>query len=185
MGGNVMGENNKGIQNLIRSGLFLAIAIVFQLIGKNFPQVSQLLVGPAVNSVLLLTTYVCGTNYGIATAALTPILALLLGQFPALLAAFIPFIMIGNVIYVLAFGVLKNKTRVGEYIGVVAGSLLKFLFLYFSASKLVLLLGLAIPQKALPKLATMMGIPQLITAFFGGVIAIIITEILKRRKVIK
>jgi hypothetical protein len=185
MGGNVMGDNNKGVQNLIRSGLFLSIAIVFQLIGKNFPQVSQLLVGPAVNSVLLLTAYVCGTNYGIATAALTPILALLLGQFPALLASFIPFIMIGNAVYVLAFGVLKNKTRIGEYIGVVVGSLLKFLFLYFSASKLVLLLGLGIPKKALPKLAIMMGVPQLITALFGGVITIIIIEILKRRKVIK
>ncbi|MDF2673763.1 MAG: transporter component [Clostridiales bacterium] len=180
-----MEENNKGIQNLIRSGLFLAIAIVFQLIGKNFPQVSQLLVGPAVNSVLLLTTYVCGTNYGIAAAALTPILAFLLGQFPAPLAPFIPFIMIGNVVYVLAFGILKNKTKVGEYIGVIVGSLLKFLFLYFSASKLVILLGLGIPQKALSKLGTMMGVPQLITALFGGVIAIIIIEILKRRKVIR
>lgn len=180
-----MGDKNKGIQNLIRSGLFLAIAIVFQIIGKNFPQVSQFLVGPVVNSVLLLTAYVCGTNYGIAAAALTPVLALLLGQFPALLASFIPFIIIGNMIYVFVFGILKNKTQPGKYIGAVLGSFLKYFFLYLSASKLVLLLGLGIPQKILPKLTAMMGLPQLITALFGGAIAIIIIEILKRRKVIQ
>lgn len=180
-----MGQNNKGVQNLIRSGLFLGIAIVFQLIGKNFPQVSQFLVGPGVNAVLLLTAYICGAYYGIAAAALTPILALVLGQFSALLASFIPFIMIGNAVYVLAFGLLKNKTRIGEYMGVAAGSLLKFLFLYYSASKLVPLLGLGIPEKALPKLAAMMGVPQLVTALLGGAAAIIIIEILKRRRVIK
>lgn len=180
-----MGENNKGTQNLVRSGLLLAIAIVFQFIGKNIPQVSQFLVGPAVNTVLLLTAYVCGTYYGVAVAALTPILALLIGQFPALLGSFIPFIIIGNVIYVLVFGVIKNKTKAGEYMGVVLGSFLKFLFLYFSATRLIRLFSLSIPAKVLPKLAVMMGFPQLITALAGGIIAIIIIGILKSRRVIK
>lgn len=180
-----MGHNNKGIQNLIRSGLFLGIAIVFQLIGKNFPQVSQFLVGPGVNAVLILTAYVCGTGYGVGTAALTPLLALLIGQFSPMLAAFIPFIMIGNAIYVLAFGILRGKTETGKYIGMAAGSILKYLFLYFSASKMVPLLGLGIPEKALPKLAASMGVPQLVTALAGGTAAMIIIEILRRRKVIK
>lgn len=180
-----MRKNNTGVQNLVRSGLLLAIAIVFQIIGKNFPQIGQFLVGPAVNVVLLLTAYVCGTFYGIAVAALTPILALLVGQFPALLASFIPFIMIGNAIYVLIFEILKNRTKIGQYIGVTLGSFLKFIFLYFSATSLVRLLSINIPQKALQKLAVMMGFPQLITALIGGVFAIIIIRILKSRKVIK
>lgn len=180
-----MNDNNTGVQNLVRSGLFLGIAIVFQLIGKNFPQVSQFLVGPVVNAVLLLTAYICGNYYGIAVAALTPILALLLGQFPTPLASFIPFIMIGNAVYVFVFGILKNKTRIGVYIGIVSGSFLKYLFLYFSAAKLITLFSLGIPEKILPKLTAMMGLPQLITALFGGLIAIIIIGILKSRKVIK
>ncbi len=180
-----MDDTNKNVQNLIKSGLFLGIAIVFQLVGKNFPQVSQFLVGPGVNAVLLLTAYVCGTGYGVGAAALTPLLALLLGQFSPMLAAFIPFIMIGNAIYVLTFGILKGKTELGKYIGPAVGSLLKYLFLYFSASKLVPLLGFGIPEKALPKLAASMGVPQLITALAGGTAAIIIIEILRRRKIIK
>lgn len=180
-----MNKNNTGVQNLIRSGLFLAIAIVFQLIGRNFPQVSQFLVGPVINTVLLLTTYVCGTYYGIAAAILTPLLALITGQFQAILAAFIPFIMIGNAVYVLAFGILKNKGKIGKYTGAALGSFLKFLFLYLSAAKIVPLLNLGIPKKVLPKLAVMMGLPQLITALFGGVLAIAIIEILRNRKVVE
>lgn len=181
----MMNNNSTGPQSLVRSGLFLAIAIVFQLLGKNIPQISQFLVGPGVNAVLLLTAYVCGTYYGVGVAALTPVLALIVGQFPAPMGPFIPFIIIGNIIYVLLFGILKDRTRTGKYIGAALGSFLKFLFLYFSATKLVPLLGLNIPAKVLPKLATMMGFPQLTTALIGSIIAILIIEILRKRNVIK
>jgi len=177
--------DNKGVQKLVRGGLLLAIAVVIIFAGKNFPQVNQFLVGPGVNAVLLLTAYICGTYYGIGVGLLTPLVALLVGQLNQAFAPFVPFIMIGNAIYVLLFGLLKGKIKLGKYAGVISGSVLKFLFLYLSVSKLVTLFSLNIPKPLLKKLAAAMGFPQLITALIGGIIAIAIIEILKARKVIE
>lgn len=177
--------DNKGIQKLVRGGLLLAIAVVIIFAGKNIPQINQLLIGSGVNAVLILAAYVCGTYYGIGVGLLTPLVALLVGQLNPAFAPFVPFIMIGNALYVLLFNLLKGKVKLGKYAGVILGSLLKFLFLYVSASKLVTLFSLNIPKPAISKLAVAMGIPQLITALIGGIIAIAIIEILKSRKVIE
>lgn len=177
--------DNKGVQKLVRSGLLLAIAVVMIFVGKNVPQINQFLVGPGVNAVLLLTAYICGTYYGIGIGLLTPLAALLLGQLNQAFAPFVPFIMIGNAIYVLLFGLLKSRAKLGKYAGMILGSILKFLFLYVSVSKLVTLFSLNIPKKLLSKLAAAMGFPQLITALIGGIIAIAIIEILNARKVIE
>ncbi|MFA6942047.1 MAG: ECF transporter S component [Clostridiaceae bacterium] len=177
--------DNKGVQNLVRSGLLLAIAVVMIFVGKNVPAINQFLAGPGVNAVLLLTAYICGTYYGIGVGLLTPLIALLVGQLPSAFAPFVPFIMIGNAIYVLLFGLLKDRVKLGKYAGMISGSVLKFIFLYLSASQLVTLFSLNIPKKMLSKLAVMMGLPQLITALIGGIIAIAIIEILRVRKVIE
>lgn len=177
--------NNKGVQNLVRSGLLLAIAVVIIFAGKNIPTVNQFFVGPGVNAVLLLTACISGTFYGVGVGILTPVVALLVGQLPSALGPFVPFIMIGNAIYVLLFGLLKDKFKLGKYIGLLLGSVFKFLFLYLSALKLVELFSLNIPKPLLSKLAVMMGVPQLITALIGGIIAIAIIEILKVRKVVE
>lgn len=174
---------NSNIQNVVRTALMLAVVIVVQFIGKNVPQVNQFFVGPIVNTVLLITTYICGTKWGVITGILTPILAFLVGQLAAPLAPFIPFIAIGNIVYVLIFGFLKQN-KLSQVIGIIIGSLTKFLFLYFAAVKLTHLFKLNIPQKVLNTLAVAMGIPQLITALIGGAIAFAIIGILAKRKVI-
>lgn len=176
---------NSRVQRLVKSGLLLGIAIVCIFIGKNFPQINQFLIGPLVNAILLITAYVCGTYYGVGVGLLTPIVALLVGQLNGAFAPFLPFIMVGNAIYVLSFGLLKDRIYLGKWIGFISGSLLKFIFLFFSATKLVKLFSLNIPDKLLSKLAIAMGFPQLITAILGGLIALSIIEILKRRKIIK
>lgn len=56
---------NNNSRSLVRGSLFLAIAIVFQLIGRTYPEVSQIFVGPAVNAVLLLTASICGLWIGL------------------------------------------------------------------------------------------------------------------------
>ncbi len=174
---------NKNTKNIVRAAILLAIAIVVQFIGKNVPEVNQFLVGPLVNSVLLLTAFICGTKWGGITGALTPIMALLVGQLASPMMPFIPFIMIGNILYVVVFGLLKDK-NFGLYIGILAGAFIKFIFLYLSATKLVYLFGLNLPEKILAKLAVSMGFTQFITAITGGIITVIIIKILKQRKVI-
>jgi hypothetical protein len=168
---------------LSKSALLLAIAIVFQLIGRTIPEINQFLVGPIINAVLLLSVYICGVKWGVLTAVLTPILAWVVGQLAAPMAPFIPFIIIGNIIYVILFGAIKEK-RYGIYIGIILGSFAKFLFLSLSASYLVRLLKIGIPIKVLDKLVLSMGVPQLITALTGGIIAMVLIQILSKRKVI-
>lgn len=172
---------NKNTRNIVRTALMLAVVIVFQFIGRNIPQINQFFVGPIVNTVLLITAYICGTKWGVLTGLLTPIMALLVGQLAAPMAPFIPFIAIGNMIYVLIFGLLKQD-KIKRIIGIIIGSLAKFIFLYFSAVKLTHLFNLNIPSKVLNSLAVAMGIPQLITGLAGGIIALSLIEILAKRK---
>lgn len=172
-----------GINKAVKASFFLAIAIVFQLLGRNIPQINQFFVGPVVNAVLILTAYICGTKWGVLTGILTPVLAWFVGQLLTPLAPFIPFIAIGNAIYVIFFGVLK-RYKFGIYIGIIIGSFAKFIFLSFASSNLVHLFKLNIPQKYLEKLIISMGIPQFITGIIGGIISVILIQILIKRKII-
>jgi hypothetical protein len=172
--------SNIKLQNLVRSALMLAIAIMFQIIGKNIPAISQSFVGPAVNSVLIITEFLCGTTLALLVGAMIPLLAWFTGQLNTAMGFFIPFIMLGNIIYVVSFGMIrkriKNSNAIMLYLSLIIAATLKYLFLFFSASKMIGLLKLAIPVKLAEKLIIMMGIPQLITALIGGFIGIVIVK---------
>ncbi|MCB2305881.1 ECF transporter S component [Clostridium estertheticum] len=174
----------RNVNNLIKSSLFLALAIVFQVVGKSFPGISQFFVGPAVNAVLILTAIICGGTYGILVGSLTPLLAYLTGQLASALGPFIPFIITSNILFVLSFIILSNRGKYGKYLGIIIGSFIKYIFLSISASKLIPLFELNIPTKIINKLVITMGIPQLITALIGGFFALIIISILRKRKVL-
>ncbi|MBU3155492.1 ECF transporter S component [Clostridium estertheticum] len=174
---------HRNVNDLIKSSLFLALAIVFQVVGKSFPGISQFFVGPAVNAILILTAIICGGTYGILVGSLTPLLAYLTGQLASALGPFIPFIIIGNILFVLSFIILNKRGKYGTYLGILIGSFIKYIFLSISASKLIPLFELNIPAKIINKLVITMGIPQLITALIGGFFALIIISILRKRKV--
>lgn len=172
---------NKNVTYLVQSSVLLAMAIVFQFIGSKIPEINQLLVGSVVNAVLLIATYACGTFYGAAVGVLTPLTALLVGQLKPALAPFIPFIMIGNAILVVCFGILHKKGNLGKYFGIIVGALLKFVFLYLSATKLIHLFKMNFPAKIAKALSVSMGAAQLITALIGGIIALVLIEILFKK----
>ena len=174
---------NGNLNKLIKSSLFLALAIVFQVIGKTMPQISQSYVGPAVNAILILTAAICGGAYGILVGSLTPIIALLTGQLASPLGPFIPFIIIGNILFVISFIVFNNIGKYGNYLGIIIGSFMKYIFLSISASKLIPLFNLNIPTNIVNKLIITMGVPQLITGLVGGSFALILITLLRKRKV--
>lgn len=174
---------NGNINKLVKASLFLALAIVFQVIGKTAPQISQIFVGPAVNTILILTAAICGGVYGVLVGSLTPLLALLTGQLVSALGPFIPFIIIGNILFVLSFIILNKRGKYGKYLGIIIGAFIKYAFLSISASKLIPLFNLNIPAKMVNKLIITMGIPQLITALIGGAFALILIELLRKRKI--
>jgi hypothetical protein len=175
---------HRNVNDLMKASLFLALAIVFQVVGKTFPGISQFFVGPAVNAILILTAVICGGFYGILVGCLTPLLAFLTGQLASALGPFIPFIIIGNILFVFSFVILNKQGKYGKYLGILIGALIKYIFLWISASKLILLFNLNMPAKVANKLAIAMGIPQLVTAIIGGVIALMLIEILRKRRVL-
>jgi len=151
---------NKRTKFITYGAVFLALAAIFPML--RFP---QLVTGSAVNFVLLIACYVLGIAGGVTIGCLTPWVALIAGQMP--FAYMPPFIMIGNAIYVLAFGVLRRYRTSGMIFGIIVGALLKYLFLSFAVTKLV---------KAPANLVNMMSIPQLITALVGGLIAFVVMK---------
>ncbi len=171
-------------KKLVQASVLLAIAIIFQIIGRTIPEINQFIVGPIVNMVLILTAYICGRWFGVGVGVLTPVLAYLVGQLAAPLAPFIPFIMVGNAIYVLIFSIFMEKGQIQRIIGVIIGSVVKFLFLSFSAKKLIYVFGLEFPTKVANALAASMSTPQLITALVGGAFALIGINILSKRRII-
>jgi hypothetical protein len=154
---------NKRLKFITYGAVLLAIAAVFPMF--KFP---QYITGSVVNFVLLIAVYVLDVWDGVVIGCVTPWIALMTGQMP--FAYMPPFIMIGNAIYVLAFGILtfgilKRFKNVGMIAGIVIGAVLKWSFLSFAVRHLV---------KAPAPLVLMMSYPQLITALIGGAIAFIV-----------
>ena len=176
--------NTSNIQKLVRASLLLSICIVFQIIGRNVPQINQFLVGPIINCVLILTVILCGRWLGMTVGILTPLLAFFVGQLATPLAPFIPFIIIGNLTYVFIFSLFQEGKLLKQSVGIVSASILKFAFLFLAATKLIYVFKLNFPAKITNVLAVSMGIPQLVTALLGGAFALIIINLLTKRNAI-
>lgn len=166
-------EGKKNVVWLTRTGLLLSCLIVVQLLPFPSP-LKQFITGPLVNMVLLIAVISTDFLSGTIIAIVSPILALLMGTHSALgvLLPVVPFIMLGNVVYVTFFHVFrgKNKQLFSQSIGLVLGSVVKFLILYSAVTYLV---------KVPTPIAQAMGVVQLYTALGGGILAILIGKILE------
>lgn len=177
-------KKGSNVKKMVLSSIFLAFAIILQLIGRNFVQINPLLIGPLISTVILLTTYICGLTYGILISILIPVTAVPLGALAPLLVPFAPFIVIGNIVHSAGFAIFMNKEKAGLYLGVVFSSIAKYLFLSFSATKLIYVLKLGIPEESSKMIGMAFTTPQLILALLGGAIAIVIIKLLEKREII-
>jgi uncharacterized membrane protein YeaQ/YmgE (transglycosylase-associated protein family) len=146
---------------LTRTAILLALTVVVQMFG--WP---QLVTGPLVNAMLLLACIFVGPSSSVVIGLATPLVAFSRGILKAPLAPMIPFIMVGNAIYVVLFSLLRRKSK-GEIVGVVAGSLAKFL---------VLALAVQLFTQLPPPVAKAMQWPQLLTALIGGAVALVVAK---------
>lgn len=154
------------MNHFTRTAVLLSLALIFQI---GFNQFAQPAVGPLVNMTLIVATLIVGPLSATLIGVLTPLVAFLLGIMPLL--PIVPFIMIGNAIFVFSFYLVSNKRGfLFEGIGVVVAALLKTAFLAFSVRYLVINFVAKVP----PKLVTALSLPQLYTALIGGFLAIII-----------
>ncbi len=182
MGGIEM-ENSSNTRRMVLTSIFLAFAIVLQLIGRNFVNINPLLIGPLISTVILLTTYVCGIKHGIIISILIPATAVPLGALATPLIPFVPFIVVGNIFFAVGFAATMKKGKLGIYAGVAFGTLLKVLFLSFSATKLIFMLNLGIPEASAKMIGMAFTTPQIIISLLGGAVAVIAIEVMKRSRI--
>lgn len=172
------------IKFISRTALLLALTLVIQLGG--FPQP---LTGPGVNLMLILSTIFAGPLAAVIIGSLTPIIAFVRGIMG--FAPLVPYIAIGNAVYVLGFyytsyvlqkffakGVKRNKLLDLSFnaLGLVFGAVLKFSVLSLSVKFFV---------EAPAKVAQAMQLPQLITALTGGAIALVVATAIEKAGAIK
>ena len=167
-------------KTLFISRLSILIALTFVIQIAGFPQP---VTGPLVNAMLLISTAFLGCTAGIVLGIITPLLALIRGLLPPVLAPVVPFIIIGNIILVFLFHFIINNVHfnllnfIKKYIAIVIAAFGKYIFLFLSVK---IILPLIFNFQIAEKIVIIMTTPQLITAIAGGIIALIIIEILKK-----
>ena len=120
---------------------------------------NQFITGTIVNAVLILSFFLLGYKSAILLCFLPSAISFSLGFMP--LAIMLPFIMIGNVILVSAFKLIKNY-----WIALFSGGIVKASLLFLTASIFV----------SNPVVLSMMSWPQLLTAISGGLLAYLIKK---------
>ncbi len=163
---------------IARTAVCLALLIVLQLVTKPL---GQLVTGSVVNFVLIAATVLCGLASGVTVAVISPFVAYALGIGPVFIQL-IPFIAVGNLVFVLVYGLVLKRSQLFQYwlVALVAAMLLKFLVLYLGIVQLALPLIADINAQQLSALTAMFSWPQLITAAVGGFLAMALVPVLQK-----
>lgn len=157
-----MTKSNFTVKWITKTAILLALLVVVQLF-----RMPQLITGVIVNFILLLAFVQVDVFSGIIIGLISPVIAFLLGILAAPLAPMIPFIMLGNAVYVAIFVLIRSRKPNWwkASIGVILGASVKFTLLTLAVKYLV---------NAPPKIAQAMSIPQLVTALSGGAVIILL-----------
>jgi len=153
--------------------VLIGVAIAAPVLFKQ-----QLVTGTIVNATLITGAAMLGARDGLLIGLIPSSVALAMGLLSPALAPMIPFIILGNAILILTFSYLKN---LNFWVGAVAGSILKFAFLYGMSTVVT---GLLINKQVAPAVAQMMSWPQLVTALAGSVAAFGFLKLVKRDRAI-
>ncbi len=163
------------IQFLTRTAMLLAIVIVIQMVGRLLPN-SNFVVGPLVNACLLISVALIGLKGGVIISIAAPFTSLINNHAPiaTALLPFAPFVALGNFVFVVIFYFLMKKNKIA---GVIAGSVIKFAFLYGAINAFLYVFDF---PKFAKILLTLFSWPQLITAIIGGFVALAVIKVLEK-----
>lgn len=166
------------VKFITRTALLLAVAIAFQMLGRFLGPYNNFIVGPVVNAVLIIATATVGVWSGVAIGTIAPFVSALTNKaaIAPVILAFSPFIVLGNIIIVLAFFFIMNKNKVAA---VATGAILKFGFLYAGITVFASIMKLQ--PKIAATLTNLFSWPQLITAIIGGAIALIVIKLVGKQ----
>jgi hypothetical protein len=170
--------DRKRILWITHTALFIALLVAAQAFTRPM---GQFVTGSSVNFVLVAATILGGLSSGAVVAVVSPIFAFLIigvPPFPQL----IPFIMAGNLVLVLAIGLIAGKAfndlNMGSYAkicaGVIVGAVAKFLVLWVGVTQIALSLVPDIRPPQVEAMTAAFSWPQLVTAFIGSTVAVIV-----------
>lgn len=161
------GINSKELlQFLTLFGLAILIPSFFHI---------QWITGPFINAIFILTLFLLGVKKALLIAIVPSLIALSSGTLPAILAPIVPFIVGGNIIYILSIYYFNNQKQ-NYWLNILLASGLKFALIFFSA---IVLAKIFTGSEMAVKVYQMMTFAQFYTAFLGGVIAKIFLKFLK------
>lgn len=161
----------------------LQLAIVYSSLIFFIPAFvhQQLLTGPIVNALLVLSFLHLGKSKAFFLALIPSTVALSRGLLPLALAPMVPFIMISNCLYLEIFAKMQSRTQSKNFLAILLASAAKAIFL-FAISKLLMERIIVGPLSS--KIAMMMSWPQFATALLGGSLALLVDGSLKRNKLL-
>lgn len=164
-------------KTITRTAILIALLVALQYATSSL---GQFVTGSCVNLVLAVAALFVGLWSGIVVAVVSPFFAFLLGVGPKLIAI-VPFIALGNLVYVLVLALLGKKfdKLPQNLLNVAAAAVCKFLTLFLVVVKLVLP-SLGLPEKQVAVMSAMFSWPQLVTAAIGGVLALLVVPTLKK-----
>lgn len=154
-----------------KTGLFVFLFAGIML-APLFP--NQFISGPIVNALLIIITVMLGLRSGILMCFVPSLMALVGGLLPAIMAPFIPFIMVSNIIMVFLFHKLRLKNY---WLGAGVGSITKFIFIFITSQ---LFFNFFVAQAISKNIALMMSWNQLYSAALGSLIAFVFLKTIKR-----
>ncbi|MCF6095511.1 ECF transporter S component [Thermovorax subterraneus] len=154
----------KDTRFLTRTALLLALTLIVQYL-----KMPQIITGSLVNAMLAIAGEMVNPMSGVTIGLLTPLIAILIGilKFPPM----VPFIMVGNALYVWLFSIQKNTV-----LKIALPSLAKYAWLSISAVYILKWVGVKVPQPVIQAFT----LPQLMTASIGATIGMAAAFVLKK-----
>ena len=179
-----MSKNRKRILWITRTGILAALLVALQWLTAGTQAFSgQYITGSCVNCVLAVAALFGGLWSGITVAVLSPFCAFLLGIGPKLIQI-VPCIALGNTALVLClYFLLGRRHRVfwQRICGVVISAVVKFAVLYAAVVHVVIpVMGERLVPKQVQTFTAMFSWPQLVTAFLGGLAALLLLPVLRK-----
>lgn len=170
------------VKQLCRTALLLALCIASQFL-KN---TSVYITGSIVNAILIIAVLSGGFQSGAVISIIAPLTSWWITASPLMsaLPLIVPCIMIGNLILIAAVSVsVRSRATWSLPVALASGSCIKALFLWFAIVKVVLTVfgpSSALPEKVLLTARTTFSLTQLLTAWIGSALAMLIWLPLKK-----
>lgn len=163
------------IQKITRTALLLAVTLLLQglrLVIPVPPQISLFFIGSLVNACLVIAVLRTDLKAGSVIAVAAPVFAYLEGMLP--LPFFIPFVAVGNLVYVVFIWALQQYGLRKLYIA----AFLKAIVLFGGFSLLFALVQ--VPPKITHMILFAMSWPQIVTGIIGLVVGYAVSQRLKK-----